>query len=106
MTFDDFVRSEPERADEVRGCPDLRTLSGPPLTGGTAWVGSGRGPAGPIPSADAGTLWGNDGRLFAIAWQAGTTVGPVLRIAPIVGDQVIDPLMAKDWHGDRRRSPR
>jgi hypothetical protein len=37
-------------------------------------------------------LWGNDGRLFAIAWparQAGTTVGPVLRIAPIVGDQVI-----------------
>jgi hypothetical protein len=70
----------------------VRTLSGPPLTGNTAWVGSGRGPAGPIPSADAGALWGNDGRLFAIAWparQSGTTVGPVLRIAPIVGDQVI-----------------
>jgi hypothetical protein len=70
----------------------VRTLSGAPLTGGTAWVDSGQGPAGPIPSADAGALWGNDGRLFAIAWparQAGTTVGPVLRIAPIVGDQVI-----------------
>ncbi|MGW4527481.1 hypothetical protein [Amycolatopsis sp. NPDC004378] len=71
----------------------VQTLSGPPITSGTSgWIGSGRGPAGPIPSADTGALWAPDGRLFAIAWparQTGTAVGPILRIAPVAGDQVI-----------------
>lgn len=71
----------------------VRTLSGPPIaSGSTGWIGSTRGPAGPIPSADAGALWGADGRLFAIAWPArvtGTTVGPVLHLAPVVGSRVI-----------------
>lgn len=71
----------------------VRTLSGPPISSGTSgWIGSGRGPAGPIPGADTGALWAPDGRLFAIAWparQTGTTVGPTLRIAPIAGDQVV-----------------
>lgn len=71
----------------------VRTLSGPPIaSGSTGWIGSTRGPAGPIPSADAGALWGADGRLFAIAWPArltGTTVGPVLHVAPVAGSRVI-----------------
>lgn len=71
----------------------VRTLSGPPIaSGSTGWIGSTRGPAGSIPSADAGALWGTDGRLFAIAWPArmtGTTVGPVLHVAPVAGGRVI-----------------
>jgi hypothetical protein len=71
----------------------VRTLSGPAIaSGGAGWVASVRGPAGPIPGADAGALWAPDGRLFAIAWPAretGTTVGPVLRVAPVVDGQVI-----------------
>jgi hypothetical protein len=71
----------------------VQTLSGPAITSGsTGWIGSQRGPAGLIPGADAGALWATNGRLFAIAStarQAGTAVGPVLRIAPVVHDQVI-----------------
>lgn len=71
----------------------VQTLSGPAVTASkTAWIDSGRGPAGPVAGSDAGPLWATDGRLFAIAWPAhtaGTTVGPVLRIAPVVGSQVI-----------------
>lgn len=71
----------------------VQTLSGPAIaTGSTGWIESSRGPAGPIPGADAGTLWATDGRLFAIAWPAretGTAVGPVLRVAPVVDGQVI-----------------
>lgn len=71
----------------------VRTLSGPAIaSGSTGWIGSTRGPAGPIPSADAGALWGADGRLFAIAWPArvvGTSVGPVLHVAPVAGSSVI-----------------
>ncbi|WP_239334210.1 hypothetical protein [Frankia sp. CiP3] len=71
----------------------VRTLSGPVITSdSTGWIGSASGAVGPIPGADAGALWGTDGRLFAIAWparQTGTAVGPVLRIAPVVHDQVI-----------------
>jgi hypothetical protein len=72
---------------------NVQTLSGPSITSdSTGWVGSARGPAGPIPGADAGALWATDGHLFAIVWparQTGTTIGPVLRIAPIVNGQVI-----------------
>lgn len=71
----------------------VHTLSGPPVAAGSSgWLASDRGPAGPIPGADAGALWATDGRLFAIASparQTGTTVGPVLRIAPVVHGQVI-----------------
>ena len=71
----------------------VQTLSGPPITSGSnGWIGSGLGPSGPIPGADTGALWAPDGRLFAIVWparQTGTTVGPILRIAPVTGDQVI-----------------
>jgi len=69
----------------------VRTLTGPAITG-DGWIAGNRGPSGPIPGADAGALWAPDGGMFAIAWpatQTGTTVGPVLRIAPVVGDQVI-----------------
>jgi len=71
----------------------IRLLSGPSLASGSAgWIGSTRGPAGQIPGADAGALWGTNGRLFAIAWPArvtGTAVGPVLRVAPVVHSSVI-----------------
>jgi hypothetical protein len=71
----------------------VRTLSGPVVvSGSTGWLNSALGPSGPIPGADAGALWAPDGRLFAIVWPArvtGTAVGPVLRVAPVVDDQVI-----------------
>lgn len=71
----------------------VRTLSGPSVaSGSTGWIGSTRGPGGQIPGADAGALWGADGRLFAIAWPAqvtGTAVGPVLDVAPVVHRSVI-----------------
>jgi hypothetical protein len=71
----------------------VQTLSGPAIaSGSTGWIDSSRGPAGPIPGADAGTLWATDGRLFALAWPAratGTAVGPLLRAAPVVDGQVI-----------------
>lgn len=71
----------------------IRTLSGPPVAiGSSGWLTGALGPAGPAPGADAGALWATDGHLFAITWparQAGTAVGPVLRIAPVVGTDVI-----------------
>jgi hypothetical protein len=71
----------------------VQTLSGPAIAlGSTGWIASVRGPAGPIPGADAGALWATDGRLFAIAWPAretGTAVGPILRVAPVADGQVI-----------------
>lgn len=70
----------------------VRTLSGPtihPVTLG--WIDSNRGPAGPMEGTDAGSLWGTDGSLFAIVSpDTGESVkGPVLRIAPVVGGNVI-----------------
>lgn len=70
---------------------DVRTLGGPAVRSTAGWIPSGRGPSGPIPGP-RGTLWGPDGRLFAIVWPAatvGTGVGPVLRAAPVVKDQVV-----------------
>jgi hypothetical protein len=71
----------------------IQTLSGAAIASGTTgWVDSARGASGAIPGADAGALWGPDGRLFAIVWpaqKAGTSIGPVLRIAPVVADEVI-----------------
>lgn len=71
----------------------VRTLSGPSIASGSAgWIASTRGPAGQIPGADAGALWGANGRLFAIAWPervTGTTVGPVLHVAPVAHSSVI-----------------
>lgn len=73
----------------------VRTLAGPAVaSGSTGWIASGRGPAGLIPGADAGALWGTDGHLFAIAAPAaelgtGTTVGTVLRVAPVTHGSVI-----------------
>ncbi len=71
----------------------VQTLSGTAIASGTTgWVSSARGPSGAIPGADAGALWGPDGRLFAIVWptqKTGTNIGPVLRIAPVVADEVI-----------------
>lgn len=71
----------------------VQVLSGPAIaSGSTGWVASVRGPAGPIPGADAGALWATDGGLFAIAWparEAGTAVGPVLRVAPVTDGQMI-----------------
>jgi hypothetical protein len=69
------------------------TLSGAAIASGTTgWVNGARGPSGTIPGADAGARWGPDRRLFAIAWpaqHAGTSIGAVLRIAPVVGDEVV-----------------
>jgi hypothetical protein len=69
------------------------TLSGPAIAPGTAaWLDSRRGPSGPIPGPDHGPLWGPDGDLLAIALPAALTkkaVAPILRVAPVVGDQVI-----------------
>lgn len=71
----------------------VQTLSGAAIAPGTTgWIAGARGPSGPIPGTDTGALWGPDGRLFAIVWpaqKAGTSIGPVLRIAPVVADEVI-----------------
>ena len=71
----------------------VQTLSGAAIASGTTgWIAGARGPSGPIPGTPAGALWGPDGRLFAIVWPAqktGTSIGPVLRIAPVVADEVI-----------------
>jgi hypothetical protein len=71
----------------------VRTISGPAVAADSAgWVSGAQGPAGPVPGADAGALWASDGWLFAIAWPravTNTTVGPILRIAPLVDNQVI-----------------
>ncbi|HEX6499848.1 MAG TPA: hypothetical protein VF054_12565 [Micromonosporaceae bacterium] len=71
----------------------VQTITGPPIASGSSgWINGQQGPAGPVPGTDAGALWAPDGRLFAIAWPetaTGTTIGPVLRIAPVVGDKVV-----------------
>jgi hypothetical protein len=69
----------------------VRTLRGPAVAyGETAWI------PGPAPGTDAGpetsALLAPGGRLFAIAWpKAGPRgpVGPTLRLAPIVGTDVV-----------------
>lgn len=66
----------------------VRTLTGPSVAiGSHAWVSGQVGPSGPVPGADAGALWGPHGGLFAIVTPS--AVGPLLRVAPVVGDQVI-----------------
>ena len=90
----------------------VRTLSGPTVrSSSTAWIASGRGPSGPIPGTDGGSLWATDGGLFGIVWpaqRAGTTVGPILRIAPVVDGRVVlssagcwdvSGLSARPFHG-------
>jgi hypothetical protein len=71
----------------------VRTISGPAVAADSAgWVSGAQGPAGPVPGADAGALWAPDGWLFAIAWPravTNTTVAPILRVAPLVDNQVI-----------------
>ena len=71
----------------------VRTISGPLIASGSVgWVFGARGQSGPLPGADAGALWAADGQLFAIVWPrraTGLTVGPTLRIAPLVNGQVI-----------------
>jgi hypothetical protein len=71
----------------------VRTLSGPPISDDTTgWLDSTRGPAGPEPGADQGPLWGVDGQLLAIVdppSEPGFTSGRVIRVTPVVGDQVL-----------------
>ncbi|MEV4509452.1 hypothetical protein AB0K00_10895 [Dactylosporangium sp. NPDC049525] len=71
----------------------VETLAGPPVAERTAvWVSTARGPAGPIPGADAGSLWAPDGALFGIVWPQSATnwpTGTTLRVAPVVDRQVI-----------------
>jgi hypothetical protein len=69
---------------------NVRTLTGAAPHKG--WLSSAQGPTGPLPGPDAGALWSPDGGLFAIVWPAGatgTTVDPVLRVAPLTADEVI-----------------
>ncbi|MFI5915339.1 hypothetical protein [Dactylosporangium sp. NPDC051541] len=87
-------RTVPEprvRAEMALG--GVETLAGPVVADGAkVWVPTARGPAGPLPGADAGSLWGPDGALFGIVWPQRLThdpTGPTLRVAPVVGEQVI-----------------
>jgi hypothetical protein len=68
----------------------VQTLRGPAVApGSTAWI------PGPAPGATASVtsaLLAPDGRLFAIVWPKAAThdlVGPTLRLAPIVGTDVV-----------------
>jgi hypothetical protein len=68
----------------------VQTLRGPAVaSGSTAWI------PGPAPGATASVtsaLLAPDGRLFAIVWPKAAThdlVGPTLRLAPIVGTDVV-----------------
>jgi hypothetical protein len=68
----------------------VQTLRGPAVaTGSTAWI------PGPAPGASASVtsaLLAPGGRLFAIVWPQAAThdlVGPTLRVAPVVGQDVV-----------------
>jgi hypothetical protein len=68
----------------------VQTLRGPKIASGTtAWIpGPARGATASVTSA----LLAPGGRLFAIVWPQATThdlVGPTLRLAPIVGTDVV-----------------
>ncbi|GAA2611849.1 hypothetical protein GCM10010399_48400 [Dactylosporangium fulvum] len=71
----------------------VETLAGPPVADRTmVWLSTARGPSGPIPGADAGSLWAPDGSLFGIVWPQRLTnwpTGTTLRVAPVVDQQVI-----------------
>lgn len=90
----------------------VRTLSGPRITAGSAWLDA------PEIGADAGSLWAPGGSFFAIAWPArvaGTPAGgPELRIAPLVGGDVIfssagcwdtDGVRSQAFHGQLAEIP-
>jgi hypothetical protein len=74
----------------------VQTVAGPAIaSGSTAWIpapGSGSPSSGSGVSLEGQSLWAPSGELFAIAWPkaaAGSPVGPVLMVAPVVGRQVI-----------------
>jgi hypothetical protein len=77
----------------------VKTLSGPRIADGSAaWilndgvVGDPKAPNVPALGGSAGALWAPDGRLFAIVMPlaaSGGTVGPTLRVAPVINDQVV-----------------
>ncbi|MFF7635274.1 hypothetical protein ACFZB9_19275 [Kitasatospora sp. NPDC008050] len=70
---------------------DVRTVSGPTVASEShAWIYSALGPSGPMTGTDAGSLWAADGSLFGIVRPRSSSVdGPTVRVAPVVGDQVI-----------------
>ncbi|MGW2693811.1 hypothetical protein [Streptomyces sp. NPDC001296] len=71
---------------------DVRTLSGPGTrSGSTVWVSSDRGSGGPLPVTPSGSLWAPDGSLFGIVAPSspGDPAGLYLRVAPVVGGQVV-----------------
>jgi hypothetical protein len=76
----------------------VQTLSGPAVADGTsAWIPGGGLVSDPVESVPAfegseGSLWGADGRLFAIMWPKeliNRPVGPLLRMAPVVRNEMI-----------------
>jgi hypothetical protein len=71
----------------------VQTLAGPPVADHTTvWLYTATGPSGPIPGADAGSLWATDGALFGVVWPqrlTGSPTGATMRVAPVVDQQVI-----------------
>ncbi|MER7277096.1 hypothetical protein ABT369_21885 [Dactylosporangium sp. NPDC000244] len=72
----------------------VETLAGPVVAEhATGWVPTDVGPSGiPIPSNATGSLWAPDGALIGVYWPTlphASKLGPYLRIAPVVDQQVI-----------------
>lgn len=74
----------------------VQVLSGPPVTNGfSTWISGARGRSGPFTGTDSGALWAPDGRMLAIIWrvpppdQPTNTIETTIRVAPIVGEELI-----------------